>query len=91
MRTAFDFSPLYRSSIGFDRVVDLLENASRVTTIDNWPPYDIARRGDLPLAATRRASNPTESEMRTSNCCRISWGMRQQLQATVSQKNSRKR
>ncbi|ARP68548.1 molecular chaperone Hsp20 (plasmid) [Mesorhizobium sp. WSM1497] len=43
MRTAFDFSPFYRSSIGFDRVFDLLENASRVTTIDNWPPYDIAR------------------------------------------------
>ena len=37
MRTAFDFSPLYRSSIGFDRVFDLLENASRVTTVDNWP------------------------------------------------------
>ena len=46
MRTAFDFSPLYRSSIGFDRVFDLLENASRTTTIDNWPPYDIARTGE---------------------------------------------
>jgi len=47
MRTAFDFSPLYRSSIGFDRVFDLLDNASRATTaIDNWPPYDIARTGE---------------------------------------------
>ena len=46
MRTSFDFSPLYRSSIGFDRVFDLLENASRVQTIDNWPPYDIAKTGD---------------------------------------------
>ena len=46
MRTAFDFSPLYRSSIGFDRVFELLENASRTTTIDNWPPYDIARTGE---------------------------------------------
>jgi molecular chaperone IbpA len=46
MRTAFDFSPLYRSSIGFDRVFDLLENASRATTIDNLPPYDIARIGE---------------------------------------------
>ena len=47
MRTAFDFSPLYRSSVGFDRVFDLLENASRATTtIDNWPPYDIARTGE---------------------------------------------
>jgi molecular chaperone IbpA len=46
MRTAFDFSPLYRSSIGFDRVFDMLENASRTPNVDNWPPYDIARTGE---------------------------------------------
>jgi molecular chaperone IbpA len=46
MRTSFDFSPLYRSSIGFDRALDLLENASRVQPIDNWPPYDITKTGD---------------------------------------------
>ncbi len=38
MRTTLDFAPLYRSSIGFDRMFNLLENASRVQTIDNWPP-----------------------------------------------------
>jgi molecular chaperone IbpA len=46
MRTAFDFSPFYRSSIGFDRVFNLLENANRVTSLDNWPPYDIVKTGD---------------------------------------------
>ena len=46
MRTDFDFTPFYRSSIGFDRVFDLLENATRVQTIDNWPPYDIAKTSD---------------------------------------------
>jgi molecular chaperone IbpA len=46
MRNSFDLSPFYRSSIGFDRVFDLLENANRVQTTDNWPPYDIARTGD---------------------------------------------
>jgi len=46
MRTDFDFSPLYRSSIGFDRVFDLLENATRIQPIDNWPPYDITKAGD---------------------------------------------
>jgi len=29
MRTAFDFSPLFRSSIGFDRVFDLLRASRR--------------------------------------------------------------
>jgi len=46
MRTAFDFSPFYRSSVGFDRVFDLLDTASRVSSIDNWPPYDISKTGD---------------------------------------------
>ena len=43
MRTNLSFSPLFRSTIGFDRVFDLLENASRAQNGDNWPPYDILR------------------------------------------------
>jgi molecular chaperone IbpA len=44
--TAYDFSPLFRSSVGFDRVLDLLENAARVQALDDWPPYDIERAGE---------------------------------------------
>jgi molecular chaperone IbpA len=40
MRTVLDFSPLHRSSIGYDRVFDLLEAAARTQTNDNWPPFD---------------------------------------------------
>jgi len=46
MTTALDFSPLFRSSVGFDRVFDVLENASKVQAIKNWPPYDVVRTGD---------------------------------------------
>ena len=46
MRTTLDFAPLYRSSVGFDRMFNLLENASRVPAIDTWPPYDIVKTGD---------------------------------------------
>jgi molecular chaperone IbpA len=46
MRTTFDLSPLFRSSIGFDRMLNALETASRVETIDNWPPYDIVKSGE---------------------------------------------
>jgi molecular chaperone IbpA len=46
MRTSLDFSPFYRSSVGFDHIFDLLNNATRVQTIDNWPPYDIAKTSD---------------------------------------------
>ena len=46
MRTAFDFSPLFRSSVGFDHVLDLLENAADLQVINTWPPYDIAKTGE---------------------------------------------
>jgi molecular chaperone IbpA len=42
---AYDFSPLWRSTFGFDRLFDLAESAQR-TTEDNYPPYNIERLGD---------------------------------------------
>ena len=41
MRT-YDFSPLWRSTIGFDRLFDLAEMAQRAGE-DNYPPYNIER------------------------------------------------
>lgn len=46
MRTEFDFTPLYRSSIGFDRVFNLLNNPQRFQAADSWPPYNIVKKGD---------------------------------------------
>ena len=41
MRT-YAFSPLFRSTIGFDRLVDLVETAQRATE-ESYPPYNIER------------------------------------------------
>jgi len=41
MRT-YDFAPLWRSTIGFDRLFDLAETAQRASE-DNYPPYNIER------------------------------------------------
>lgn len=46
MRNELDFAPLYRSSIGFDRVFNLLNNSQRLQTIDTWPPYDIIKTSE---------------------------------------------
>ncbi|WP_430252286.1 Hsp20 family protein [Neorhizobium sp. DAR64860/K0K1] len=46
MRTELDFAPLYRSSIGFDRVFNLLRNTQRLNAIDTWPAYDIVKTGE---------------------------------------------
>jgi molecular chaperone IbpA len=42
----FDLAPLHRSSVGFDRIFDLLENATRAQTVDSWPPYDTVKLSD---------------------------------------------
>ena len=39
--TTFDFSPLYRNSIGFDRLASLLASAQRVDQGGGYPPYNI--------------------------------------------------
>ena len=44
MRT-YDFTPLWRSTIGFDRLFDLVETAQRAGE-DNYPPYNIERLGE---------------------------------------------
>ena len=39
----FDFSPLYRSAVGFDRMTSLLDAAQKNTTVDGYPPYNIEK------------------------------------------------
>lgn len=42
----FDFTPYRRSTVGFDRLFDLLENQARLNAGDNYPPFNISRRGE---------------------------------------------
>src|SRR2546430_644215 len=59
MRT-YDFTPLWRSTIGFDRLFDLAETAQRAGE-DNYPPYNIERlaedRYQIALAAAGFSPN----------------------------------
>ena len=41
MRT-FDFTPYYRSTVGFDRLFDLLDQSIR----SDWPPYNIEKKSE---------------------------------------------
>jgi molecular chaperone IbpA len=63
MRTELDFAPLYRSSIGFDRVFNLLNNAQRLQAVDLWPPYDIVRPGDDEYAITMAVAGFSQSDL----------------------------
>jgi molecular chaperone IbpA len=45
MRT-YDFTPLWRSTVGFDRLFDLINSSQMSEGQDNYPPYDIVRTGE---------------------------------------------
>ena len=45
MRT-FDISPLYRSAVGFDRLMNLMDAAKKGPAPDGYPPYNIEKTGD---------------------------------------------
>ena len=46
MRSAFDFAPYRRSTVGFDRLFDMLENSSVGGAQENYPPFDLIKLGD---------------------------------------------
>ena len=45
MRTTYDFAPLWRSTIGFDRLLDLVDAAQQGRD-DNYPPCNVERLGE---------------------------------------------
>jgi molecular chaperone IbpA len=42
----YDLTPLWRSSVGFDRLFDLIDDTLRYEGEDNYPPYNIVRTGE---------------------------------------------
>ena len=62
--TTIDLSPLYRSSIGFDRMGSLLDNALRSQKESSgFPPYDIEATGENRYAITLAVAGFEESEL----------------------------
>jgi molecular chaperone IbpA len=65
MRTNFDFTPFRRSTVGFDRLFDLLETGTRADApTDGYPPFDIVRENEdsyrITLAVAGFAPNEIE-------------------------------
>ena len=64
MRTAFDFSPLYRTTVGFDRIAQLMDAANQSTTTgNNYPPYDIEVTGENLYTITIAVAGFAENEL----------------------------
>jgi molecular chaperone IbpA len=58
-----DFSPLYRSTVGFDRMFDLLDSASGYDGA-SYPPYNIERLGENEYRITMAVAGFGESELK---------------------------
>ena len=43
---SFDYSPLFRSAVGFDRMMSMLDTAQKSASAETYPPYDIEKTGE---------------------------------------------
>jgi molecular chaperone IbpA len=59
----FDLSPLYRSTVGFDRLFSMLDNVAGVEQTPTYPPYNIERRGENQYRITVAVAGFGESDL----------------------------
>jgi molecular chaperone IbpA len=60
----FDLSPLFRASVGFDRLSNMLESATRLSDeAASYPPYNIEKRGEDKYRVTVAVAGFTADEL----------------------------
>ncbi|MEL7045629.1 MAG: Hsp20 family protein [Pseudomonadota bacterium] len=62
MRSTIDFSPLYHSAIGFDRMASLLDSVARDAK-PSYPPYNIERLDENDYRITMAVAGFTEEQL----------------------------
>jgi molecular chaperone IbpA len=61
---AYDFSPLYRSAIGFDRLAGMLDSASRLDAqAPSYPPFNVERVNENDTRVTMAVAGFTQDEL----------------------------
>ena len=61
--TTIDFTPLYRSTVGFDRLADLFDFATRSNQNASYPPYNIESHGEENYSITLAVAGFSEDEI----------------------------
>jgi molecular chaperone IbpA len=61
--TTFDFAPLFRTSVGYDRLASLLNSANRLEQGAGFPPYNIQKAGEDRYRITMAVAGFSESEL----------------------------
>ena len=67
---SFDFAPLYRATVGFDQIADLMDRVLTDTTPPSYPPYNIEKTSDdayrISLAVAGFSDDDLSVEVRES-------------------------
>jgi molecular chaperone IbpA len=63
MMRRFDFSPLYRQSIGFEHLANLIEQLTSSETENGFPPYNIERLGENEYRITMAVAGFTNADL----------------------------
>lgn len=58
-----DFKPLYRSTVGFDHLFNLLDNFGKVEPTTGYPPYNIQRLGENAYRISMAVAGFSENEI----------------------------
>ena len=62
--TTFDFSPLFRSTVGFDRLMRLMESSTQMADAANgYPPYNIEKTGEDQYRITVAVAGFSQDEL----------------------------
>jgi len=61
--TRYDFSPLFRSTVGFDRMMNMLESATNVAETTSYPPYNIEKLDEDSYQITMAVAGFSENDI----------------------------
>jgi molecular chaperone IbpA len=59
----FDLAPLYRNTVGFDRLFSMLDQIVGVDAAPSYPPYNIERTGETAYRITVAVAGFTEADL----------------------------
>ena len=65
--TTFDFSPLFRTSVGFDRLASMLNATHRPEQAAGYPPYNIVSLGENNYQITMAVAGFAENELKITS------------------------
>ncbi|HEY1612520.1 MAG TPA: Hsp20 family protein [Rhizomicrobium sp.] len=60
---SFDFAPLFRSTVGFDRMLDLLDSVAQYDSTQSYPPYNIERTDETHYRITLAVAGFAEKDL----------------------------